>query len=58
LVVLRPLVGENAGVTIAIIVLLALVGIGIVIDRLFWLRRWLNTPLPGHEFREPPDENV
>lgn len=45
-------------VTIAIIVLLALVGIGIVIDRLLWLRRWLNTPPPGQESQEPPDEKV
>lgn len=44
--------------TITIIVLLALAGVGIVIDRLLWLRRWLNTPPPGHHLPEPPDENA
>ena len=42
--------------TIAIIVLLALVGLGIVIDRLMWLRRWLNQPPPDGQ-RQPDDES-
>jgi hypothetical protein len=34
-------------VTIAIVVILALVGVGILIDQLLRLRRWLNKPPPG-----------
>lgn len=33
-------------VTTAIVVTLTLVALGIVIDRLMWLRRWLNKPPP------------
>jgi hypothetical protein len=33
-------------VTTAIVVTLTLVALGIVIDRLLWLRKWLNKPPP------------
>ncbi|WP_264016475.1 hypothetical protein [Mycobacterium heckeshornense] len=33
--------------TTAIVVTLTLVALGIVIDRLLWLRKWLNKPPPG-----------
>jgi hypothetical protein len=39
--------------TIAIVVVLVLLGLGIVIDQLFRLRNWLNKPPPK---AEPPDE--
>lgn len=42
-------------VTTAIVVTLALLSIGIVIDRLFWLRKWLNKAPPGPEDPEPPE---
>lgn len=38
----------------AILVLLTLLAIGIVIDRLFWLRRWLNKVPPEQHLPEPP----
>jgi hypothetical protein len=42
--------------TAIVVGLLALVGVGIVIDRLLWLRKWLQRPPPGGENREPPIE--
>jgi hypothetical protein len=38
----------------AVLVTLTLVGVGIVIDRLFWLRRWLNK-VPPVELPKPPE---
>jgi hypothetical protein len=38
--------------TTAIVVVLALLGVGIVIDQLFRLKNWLNKPPPSSE---PPD---
>jgi hypothetical protein len=43
------------GVTIAIVVALALVAVGIVVDQLFRLRNWLNRPPPSGEIPEHPD---
>ncbi|WP_324933515.1 hypothetical protein [Mycobacterium sp.] len=40
--------------TTAIVVMLTLLGIGIVIDRLLWLRKWLKNSPPSREDREPP----
>ncbi len=40
--------------TAAVVVTLTLLGVGIVIDRLFWLRRWLNK-VPPEELPEPPE---
>jgi hypothetical protein len=37
--------------TAIIVAVLALAAVGIVIDRLLWLRKWLNKP-PDHE---PPE---
>jgi hypothetical protein len=39
----------------AIVVTLTLLGIGIVINQLFRLRKWLRNPPPSREDREPPD---
>jgi hypothetical protein len=38
----------------AVLVTLTLVGVGIVIDRLFWLRRWLNQ-VPPEKLPKPPE---
>jgi hypothetical protein len=40
------------GMTTVVVVTLTLVGVGIVVDRLFWLRRWLNQ-LPPDQLPEP-----
>lgn len=42
-------------VTLAIVLTLALLSVGIVIDGLIRLRKWLNNPPPRDEDREPPD---
>lgn len=47
---------HHEGVTTAIVLTLALVGVGIVIDGLLRLRKWLNNPPPGGEDRKPPDD--
>jgi hypothetical protein len=42
--------------TAIIVAVLALAAVGIVIDRLLWLRKWLNKPASGpenHEDHEP-----
>jgi hypothetical protein len=38
--------------TAVVVVTLTLLGVGIVIDRLLWLRRWLNK-LPPDQLPEP-----
>jgi hypothetical protein len=48
---LGPRPKERHALTAAIVVVLALLGVGIVVDQLFRLRNWLNKPPPG----EPPD---
>jgi hypothetical protein len=42
-------------VSAAIVVMLALVGVGIVINELSRLRKWLKKPPPRREDEEPPD---
>lgn len=42
-------------VTTAVVVTLTLLGIGIVIDRLFWLRKWLKNVPPTTEPPKPPE---
>lgn len=42
-------------VTTAVVVTLTLLGIGIVIDRLFWLRKWLKNVPPTIEPPKPPE---
>jgi hypothetical protein len=39
----------------AVVVTLTLLGIGIVIDRLVWLRKWLKNVPPSAEPPEPPE---
>jgi hypothetical protein len=39
----------------AIVVMLALLAVGIVIDQLFRLRKWLKNSPPSRDIREPPD---
>jgi hypothetical protein len=41
-------------VSAAIVVVLMLLGIGIVVDSLLRLRRWLQKSPPGPEAQEPP----
>jgi hypothetical protein len=41
-------------VSAAIVVVLMLLGIGIVVDSLLRLRRWLQKSPPGPEAEEPP----
>jgi hypothetical protein len=45
-------------VTTAIFVILALVAVGLVVDALFRLRKWLQRPPPpsAHPPENPPDE--
>ena len=48
-------------VSIAIVVTLALVAVGVVIDSLFRLRKWMKGPPPSRDVRdvaEPPDDNM
>jgi hypothetical protein len=49
---------KNARVTTAIFVILALVAVGLVVDALFRLRKWLQRPPPpsGHPPENPLDE--
>jgi hypothetical protein len=49
---LRPVTIED--VSAAIVVVLILVGVGIVVDQLFRLRKWLQKP-PPPQSHEPPD---
>lgn len=45
--------------TAIVVVLLALVGVGIVIDQLLRLKAWLDKPPPPSRGpQEPPDETV
>lgn len=53
---LRPVTIED--VSTAIVVVLILLGIGIVVDQLLRLRRWLQKPPPGRDAQEPPDRNT
>ena len=46
---------EDADVTTAIVIVLALLGVGIVIDQLFRLRNWLKKSPPRPEDQEPPE---
>jgi hypothetical protein len=42
-------------VTAAIVVILALLAIGIVVESLLRLRNWLNNSPPGHDVQPPAD---
>jgi hypothetical protein len=42
-------------VSTAVLVGLTLLGVGIVIDRLFWLKRWLNKVPPVVDLPTPPE---
>lgn len=42
----------------AIFVAVALVAVGIVVDQLLRLRRWLNKSPPGQELQEPPSSGI
>jgi hypothetical protein len=42
-------------VTAAIVVILVLLAIGIVVDSLLRLRRWLQKSPPGPQAQQPPD---
>lgn len=46
---------HHGWVSTAVVVTLTLMGIGIVIDRLFWLKRWLNKVPPVKDLPEPPE---
>ena len=46
---------QDVDVTAAIVVVLTLLGVGIVIDQLFRLRNWLNTPPPRPDDHDTPD---
>jgi hypothetical protein len=45
-------------VTAAIVVILILLAIGIVVESLLRLRKWLQKSPPGPKAEEPPDGNV
>jgi hypothetical protein len=45
-------------VSAAIVVVLMLLGIGIVVDQLLRLRKWLQKSPPGQDVQEPRDENT
>jgi len=45
-------------VSAAIVITLALLGVGIVVDQLFRLRKWLKNPPSGRNSREPPDGDM
>lgn len=49
----RPVTMED--VTTAIVLTLALVGLGIVVDQLFRLKKWLKRPPAGGAGSDPPD---
>ncbi len=42
-------------VSTAVLVGLTLLGVGIVIDRLLWLKRWLNKVPPVVDLPKPPE---
>jgi hypothetical protein len=42
----------------AIVVVVILLGIGIVVDQLLRLRKWLQKSPPGQDAQEPPDGNT
>lgn len=46
----------STSVIIVIVAILALAGIGIVIDELFRLRKWLNKS-PDRQAQEPPESD-
>jgi hypothetical protein len=52
----RPVTIED--VSAAIVVVLILVGIGIVVDQLLRLRKWLQKSPPGQDVQEPPDADT
>lgn len=37
-------------------VAVAVAAVGLVVDQLLRLKRWLNRPPAGHDLREPPDD--
>jgi hypothetical protein len=43
-------------VTAAIVVVLVLMALGIVVESLLRLRKWLNNSPPAQEFRPPRDD--
>jgi hypothetical protein len=45
-------------VSAAIVVVLILLAIGIVVDSLLRLRRWLQKPPPGPHAEEPSDDDI
>jgi hypothetical protein len=45
-------------VSAAIVVVLMLLGIGIVVDQLLRLKKWLQKSPPGQDVQEPPDGNT
>jgi hypothetical protein len=53
---LRPVTIED--VSAAIVVVLILLGIGIVVDQLFRLKKWLQKSPPSHDVQEPPDADT
>lgn len=44
----------GTAVVVAIVATLMLLGIGMVVNQLFRLRKWLNAPPPDHPPGEPP----
>lgn len=44
----------GTAIVVAIVVTLMLLGIGMVVNQLFRLRKWLNAPPPG----QPPGEDA
>lgn len=44
--------------TTVIVILLALLAVGMVIDQLFRLRKWLNQAPPKPEDHQPPDGHL
>ncbi|MGH3555422.1 MAG: hypothetical protein ACRDT5_23110 [Mycobacterium sp.] len=44
--------------TTAIVLMLILLGVGIVVDQLLRLRKWLQNAPPDSEAQEPPDGNT
>jgi hypothetical protein len=52
----RPVTIED--VSAAIVVVLILLGIGIVVDQLFRLKKWLQKSPPSQDVQEPPDADT
>ena len=49
---------KNAGVVTAIFVVLALLGVGLVVDAIFRMRKWLQRPPPPRpDDQHPPDDS-